>query len=278
MNLRKKSFAIKTSARTWSAAVGCGLCLMAASQLQAETITVGTWTAYDGETVTNASTANPSFEPGSSGTAGGGIYAAFNSPLLLNTLAVGGSITLSGSFEVSGTATANQGFRFGLFDSNGASNTLGWTGYLITSMNSDSPIVWERNLAVTTADYGTTGTAIASIGGNANHTGGNLGNGTYSFQQTITKTAATSLSIDASLVSTGVTPAYSVSISAVADNSLHADLDRFDRAGFIFAGGYSADAVSFSNITVTAVPEPSTYAMIAGATFLGFAAWRRRRN
>jgi hypothetical protein len=43
--------------------------------------------------------------------------------------------------------------------------------------------------------------------------------------------------------------------------------------------GTSADYFSFDNVTlsVAAIPEPSTYAAIAGACALGLAAWRRRR-
>lgn len=41
------------------------------------------------------------------------------------------------------------------------------------------------------------------------------------------------------------------------------------------AGGLNASYVS-ANMEFTAVPEPSTYAAIAGAAMLGFAAWRRR--
>lgn len=44
-----------------------------------------------------------------------------------------------------------------------------------------------------------------------------------------------------------------------------------DGAGAVTGG------VSFDNMVVSAVPEPSTYAAIAGAAFLGFAVWRRRR-
>lgn len=43
------------------------------------------------------------------------------------------------------------------------------------------------------------------------------------------------------------------------------------------SGGVSAGQVYLDNYSVSAVPEPSTYAAIAGALMLGFAAWRRRR-
>lgn len=40
--------------------------------------------------------------------------------------------------------------------------------------------------------------------------------------------------------------------------------------------GSSAFRMSFDNLSFTAVPEPSTYAVIFGGLALGFAAWRRR--
>ena len=42
----------------------------------------------------------------------------------------------------------------------------------------------------------------------------------------------------------------------------------------IAAGGSYAN--SLGNASLTAIPEPSTYAALAGAAMLGFAAWRRR--
>ena len=41
----------------------------------------------------------------------------------------------------------------------------------------------------------------------------------------------------------------------------------------------TTDGSSFAidNVTITAVPEPSTYAACAGAAVLGLAFWRRRR-
>jgi hypothetical protein len=41
--------------------------------------------------------------------------------------------------------------------------------------------------------------------------------------------------------------------------------------------GIAAGQVYFDNLGVTAVPEPSTYAALAGWGVLGFAVWRRRR-
>jgi hypothetical protein len=40
-------------------------------------------------------------------------------------------------------------------------------------------------------------------------------------------------------------------------------------------GGGTSDHFGFDNATLTAVPEPGEYAVIAGAALLGFVAWRR---
>ena len=44
------------------------------------------------------------------------------------------------------------------------------------------------------------------------------------------------------------------------------------------AGEVALGQMVYDNMAVSAVPEPSTYAAIAGALMLGFAAWKRRRS
>jgi hypothetical protein len=85
-----------------------------------------------------------------------------------------------------------------------------------------------------------------------------------------------------------VTLAYSLDSGATIKDSVvfnpGSDWSGAPTDGFSFRIlGYStADAVAAGqlyadNFSVTAVPEPSTYAAIAGALMLGFAMWRRRR-
>lgn len=45
----------------------------------------------------------------------------------------------------------------------------------------------------------------------------------------------------------------------------------------VYAGTGSSDGIALQ-VGVTAIPEPSTYAAIAGAAMLGLAVYRRRRG
>lgn len=44
------------------------------------------------------------------------------------------------------------------------------------------------------------------------------------------------------------------------------------------AGGNQLAAFTLNQVTISAIPEPSTYAAIAGAAMLGLAVWQRRRK
>jgi len=43
-------------------------------------------------------------------------------------------------------------------------------------------------------------------------------------------------------------------------------------------GGNEVAAFTLNQLTISAIPEPSTYAAIAGAAMLGLAVWHRRRR
>jgi hypothetical protein len=101
--------------------------------------------------------------------------------------------------------------------------------------------------------------------------------------------AASSLTIQFEDVSLN-TQVYSFSTSAFSIGSLSTvsvalawtgGFDPTQITGWNIGGGAaspgsSAFRMTFDNLALTAVPEPSTYAAILGGLALGFAAWRRR--
>lgn len=98
--------------------------------------------------------------------------------------------------------------------------------------------------------------------------------GTINFNNDLVSDGALTLSGSVSLVLDQNVTFSSVTIggSALAVGThTFASLNGNPDFGAFFAEGGSG------SIIVAAIPEPSTYAMLAGATFLGFAAWRRRR-
>jgi len=64
----------------------------------------------------------------------------------------------------------------------------------------------------------------------------------------------------------------SIGFGAALDNQSNVDI-RIRTTSWASIAGY----IDIDNVQVNAVPEPSTYALLLGATAIGLAAWRRRR-
>lgn len=232
----------------------------------ASAVTLSTWTAT--KTITNATTASPTLGDGTNGGASAIMYASFPTITLTN---VGDALTLSGSFTIAGGVTGQeQAIRFGLFDNNGSTNATNWRGYLgtnRTAANNASSIFERANQ--TSGDFlGTTsaGTFLASTTGSS--TGTPPASGTFSFSETITKTA-TGVSMSFSLTEAGGFSWTATNTDTTPNGGVSIE---YDRVGIGFSGTYSADQAVFSNITV--VPEPSA-ALLGG---LGMLVLSRRRR
>lgn len=241
---------------------------------------VTTWAQSTGSNATALNTAGPVLGSGAAGSGSGQqIYAT--APATYTLAAVGDSIVFSGAvvFDLSAAAGADQ-FRFGLYDSNGQSGTTGWLGYFATNSGSGANPngrLWERD-AGNTSGYGSNGTGSATqraaIGGVPSNT---FAAGSYAFSLSATRTE-TGLALAWRITGTNLT--YSISGTYADATSL---TYSFDRVGIFTGGGLNANQVTFSNADLTftaasSVPEPSSFALLAGAACAAFVANRRRRR
>ena len=88
--------------------------------------------------------------------------------------------------------------------------------------------------------------------------------------------AGTTLSAGAlSVTANGQSANFTPTTSGFATYSYNFTANTSGSVGLSFQMG--SGHVSLDNVSVSAIPEPSTYAAVFGATALGVAAWRRRR-
>lgn len=235
------------------------------------------WTQSAGSNGSSLNTSSPVLGNGTSGSGSNQqIWAA--TPSSYTLASVGDMLVLSGvvTFNLSAAAGSDQ-FRFGLYSSNGNTGANGWLGYFASNSGSGANPngrLWERDAGNTTA-FGSNGTgsatqrmAVAGVPTNS------FLSGTYNLSLSATRTD-TGLSVAWSIIGTGGTT-YSISGTYVDTTAL---TYGFDRVGIFTGGGLNANQASFSNmdITYTAVPEPHSFALLAGSGLVLGVFHRRRR-
>lgn len=203
------------------------------------------------------------------------LTAQFNSVTLSSTVT---SVTFSFNYSITAPASGNF-IRFGLFNSGGsfpaadgsATAFAGDVGYTVFG---GLPASTVANSFTVRKESNTDGALFGTNPNNATVLGtGNLGavtaSQTYLASLTITRNSPTSISLSSTL--NGVT---------VNATDLSNTNQTFDNLGIFF--GNNMGNISLSNVMITtvtsAVPEPSSFALIAGAAGLGFGALRRRRR
>lgn len=196
---------------------------------------------------------------GTSGIGGSGSFSTngvtnattiFNTPLHNSA---GATFTTSFYFQTRPTVSTGDLVGFGYFNSTtqlfDAGNLI---GYKINGANSSSllPSTWYQLTATTTNTGSTFHTSIALQNYGANGT-------------TLT---GSPINIGASDNAGG---------TLLTTGSIYVGL----YGGGGIQGGFGTDYMTpaIDNFSVSAIPEPSTYAAIAGVMMLGVAAWRRRR-
>lgn len=236
---------------------------------------VTTWTQYSGSISSGLDTSSPVLGNGTADSADSqSIYATVNTITLAST---GDSLTLSAGVNLSGLVTpqADQ-FRFGLYNVNGQSGATGWLGYFAsnsgTSAGPTYSRLWERDNPNTGSfGSGTGATTIANVTASPSNT--SFVSGNYTFSLTLTR-VATGLQIDWTLIGTNVSYTASGSYLDTTPQTY-----AYNRVGIFTGGGLNAAQASFSNVSVTAVPEPATLGMaVLGLLVAGFLGNRRTRR
>lgn len=262
--------------RSTAITLGAFVALVFSSSASAALVT--DWSILTAPTTGNLDTASPVLGNGGAESADGHTIYASTPTYSLNV--TGDKITLSGTVTFAGLATpqADQ-FRIGFYDANGMSGANGWLGYFATnSGTSGGPTysrLWERNNPNSNSfGSGTGATTVAYANATPSNTA--FASGSYAFLLTATRTD-TGLDLAWSYTS----PALGYSVSGTYSDTTP-QTSAFDRVGIFTGGGLNASQVSFANIdlsfTPAAVPESSSFAMIAGAAGALAVAGRRRRR
>lgn len=187
------------------------------------------------------------------------------------------TVELSGSVTIQ-NAAGNIQFRFGLFDTNGSANDQGWLGYYA------SPRAFS-------------GSGNSVVNGRSGTGTGNYVSGTGAYLTTLTKTDAGTASAgssfdftltltrkDVSLVEGSFLFVQTGGTGTINHSGTFSDTGASAQAAFnsINAVGFLVNNdtgdINFSNVSVSVIPEPSSFASIAGLACIGWVATRRRRQ
>lgn len=200
------------------------------------------------------------------------------------SLAVGDKIRLS-LLAFNGVNPVNQWgniqFRYGLFDNRGQSGIAGWWGYWVgNSASGNSAGVYERgssgNYYSTSGATQIYGTVATGSSGTATYTPP----GTYEVSLTLTRTSATDLQIDWSMVQVldaGGNPVSGVYSHTGTTVDTTVNTFTYNRVGFLVSGGAFTGTIRLSQIDVSylPIPEPGS-AMVLVLGSLLVAGLRRR--
>ncbi len=200
---------------------------------------------------------------------------------------VGTTVTLSGTVTLQ-NVPGNIQFRVGLYDTNAAAtgtlsggtwtgaNNVGWSGYLGEPRNlagGGATVVQGRNATGAwfsgTGAYTLTADTFTDGGGN-----GSAG-GTYDFSLTFERLSASSIGVDFSFVQAAGTGSVNISGSYTDSVGTSSTLDNLNAVGFLLNANTGSG--SFTDVDVSVVPEPSSFAAFAGLFASAVCLLRRRR-
>lgn len=277
-----------------------GLALAVGASAQAQTYAANDWYAYTPNVTSitngNTSTATTNYAAtGSTNAAQTYLWSYFAGDGAPVTLSSGQSLTFSASISVDFSSVSSRtiaDLRFGLFDSastrattDGASfgadrtsSTIsapreGWTGFYTGTVSSGTGSIFRKNEGNTSAFATSTSTTSAGLT-------------TGVTNQLFTDNTAVSMSL--TLTRTGNDLAVSGSFGGSSIVGSYVDYfasdypATFDAVGFYLGsqgtGGVAANSITISDASVTVIPEPSAFSLIAAACGAGVVCFRVARR
>jgi len=277
-----------------------GLALAFGVSARAQAYAVNDWYVHapNATSITNGNTSSATVNYGAVGATNAeqtylwSYFAGNSTPV---TLSNGQTLTFSASISVDFSSASSRSiadFRFGLFDSASTRATTdvasfgttrtsstvsgpreGWTGFYTGSVASGSGSIFRRNAGTTSVFTSSTNTAsVALTSGATNQTfSDNVG---VALELSLTRTG-NDLSVSGSFGGSSIVGSY-------VDYFASGYPATFDAVGFYLGsqgtGGVATNSITISGATVTVIPEPSAFSLIAAACGTGVVCFRVARR
>ena len=209
----------------------------------------GTWTPSLGSpTITNATTASPTWGSGTNGAGNTAIYSGFPAVTLQQA---GDAITLSGTVQMNGLAPVQSapatGFAWGLFNNSGQNGVTGWPGYLAandTVNTAGTQWLCSKPSGDSNPFYSSTG--ASQLESFALPTP-SFTSGIYYFTMTISLNSSNALDYSASLVRASDGTLF----SAFTGSDPSPTTLSFNSVGLRLGNGVEANSVQLTQVSVT---------------------------
>ncbi len=213
-------------------------------------------------------TDGPTFGDGTNASAQGSWIAGYFGTTIMPesvTLAVGQTLTVSGSYVLTGGAGADSDYRHGIFNDGGqfaANDGNNWTGG------------WLHQTGTNLFQARTNGAFISSAANAVNLSATTSTTGTLNKDSAVALTFSMSITRD-SLTTIDIVSSFSGGGGGLDQtytaNDITTSLFTYNSVGLLFGGGSSVDQAVFSNVQYSVIPEPSALGLIGiavGGMFL----------